>query len=57
MRKLVNYFKSLFCKHDWELIFDDDVVDTYWSMPCGRYAEKVYRHKICGMEKRYKSGK
>lgn len=22
MKKLINYIRSCFCKHDWELIFD-----------------------------------
>ena len=49
MRWLVNYFRSCFCEHDWELIHDVFVED--WS----NYHCKTYRCKKCGYSKRYKS--
>lgn len=53
MRWLINYIRSCFCKHEWELIFDTKVFgDTDTVIPI-RY-EKVYRCKKCGMSKKYK---
>lgn len=28
MRWLINYIRSWFCKHEWELIFDKMIVDS-----------------------------
>lgn len=54
MRRLINYIRSLFCEHDWELIFDTLIQDNLYRC----YAsEKVYRCKKCGLEHRYKVGK
>lgn len=52
MRWIINYIRSLFCKHEWELIFDSRVTvcdgdEIYYS--------KTYRCKKCGHSKRYKS--
>lgn len=51
MRWLINYIRSCFCKHDWEMIFDtrvnSDVGETY---SC-----KTYRCKKCGYGRKYKS--
>ena len=52
MRWLINYIKSCFCNHDWELIHDVFVngggyYDSYYC--------KVYRCKKCGYSKKYKS--
>lgn len=43
MRRLINYIRSCFCKHEWELIFDTNIYGyDFWgrleSMP--RYHEK-----------------
>ena len=51
MRWLINYIRSCFCKHEWELIFDGMVSDD-WG---GRWRNKVYRCKKCGYSKKYKS--
>lgn len=51
MRWLINYFRSCFCKHDWELIFNTDVRNEFGST----WTEKTYRCKKCGMQQRYKS--
>lgn len=53
MRKLVNYFRSLFCKHEWELIFDNEVIDMYYGHQVGKHRQKTYRCKKCGMEQKY----
>ena len=58
MGKLINYIRSCFCEHDWELIFDTQVhgekLDgSRYEYPL--YCVKTYRCKKCGMEKKYKS--
>ncbi len=58
MRRLINYIRSCFCKHEWELIFDTNVYGyDFWGRPelIPKYHEKTYRCKKCGIEKRYKS--
>lgn len=50
MRRLINYLRSCFCKHDWEMIFD--ITTTNNSGNAVNYI-KVYRCKKCGMDKRY----
>lgn len=50
MRWLINYIRSCFCEHEWEMIFDNFVKgwgESYWC--------KVYRCKKCGYSKKYKS--
>lgn len=58
MRWLINYIRSCFCKHEWELIFDTTLQGFYldgtpYEYPVGRI--KTYRCKKCGMERKYKS--
>ena len=50
MRWLINYIRSCFCKHEWELIFDVFVKGDMKSFSC-----KTYRCKKCGYSKRYHS--
>lgn len=50
MRWLIEYVKSCFCKHEWELIFNTRVEDDFETYTC-----KVYRCKKCGYAKKYKS--
>ena len=50
MRWLINYIRSCFCEHEWELIFDVFVQGTL-----GNYNCKTYRCTKCGYSKRYKS--
>ena len=50
IRWLINYIRSFFCKHDWELIFHGQVQDGD-----GHYWNKIYRCKKCGYSKKYKS--
>ena len=50
MKWLINYIRSCFCKHDWEMIFDVRVDDDYEVYSC-----KTYRCKKCGYSKKYKS--
>ena len=53
MRWLINYIRSCFCKHDWELIFNSTITDQNTGQPYNQI--KVYRCKKCGYEKRYKA--
>lgn len=55
MRWLINYFRSCFCKHDWELIFNTNVNITELGRIVDTYSMKTYRCKKCGMQKKYKS--
>jgi len=51
MRWVINYIRSCFCYHEWELIFDVRVEDNE-----GRsYSCKTFRCKKCGFARRYKS--
>ena len=43
MRTIINYVRSCFCKHEWELIFDVKIDGTTRD-----YSKKVYRCKKCG---------
>ena len=53
MRWLINYIKSCFCEHDWELIYDVFVDGNDYGN--GSYHCKTYRCKKCGYSKHYKS--
>lgn len=51
MRWFINYIRSCFCEHEWELIFD-----AWVATDCGeRYQSKTWRCKKCGYARRYKS--
>lgn len=50
MRWIINYIRSCFCKHDWEMIHNSFVHDCWSGYHC-----KTYRCKKCGYSKRYKS--
>ena len=50
MRWLINYIRSCFCKHEWEMIHDAFVRGDFKSYGC-----KTYRCVKCGYSKRYKS--
>ena len=50
MRMLINYIRSCFCRHEWELIFNVDVIDDVDTYSC-----KTYRCTKCGYAKKYKS--
>lgn len=52
MRTIINYIRSCFCNHDWELVFNNEITDAFGT-PCNQI--KVYRCKKCGYEKRYKA--
>lgn len=32
MRRLIEYFKSCFCHHDWELIYVNDIYDGQYCL-------------------------
>ena len=52
MRTLINYIRSLFCSHDWELIFDTYIryIDAGEMARC-----RTYRCKKCGYSRKYKN--
>ena len=51
MRWLINYIRSCFCAHEWEMIFDVHVKCDWGET----YSVKTYRCKKCGCAKEYKS--
>ena len=51
MRPLIEYIRSCFYKHDWELLFNTDIMDDNKLFN----NIKVYRCRKCGLEKRYKA--
>ena len=51
MRWLINYIRSCFCNHDWELMFEGRI-DTGGN---NFYYMKGYRCKKCGYYKEYKT--
>ena len=54
MRRLINYIRSCFCKHDWKLL--DKV--RMWENENDKYAlgtKWTYRCKKCGWVKIYKN--
>ena len=55
MRRLIEYIRSCFCKHDWELVFDCKYIENGEELPY--QAVKTYRCKKCGYEKRYEARK
>lgn len=52
MRTLINYIRSCFCKHEWELIFNVNIIDE-WDRAIGHC--KTYRCTKCGYSRKYKS--
>ena len=58
MRRLINYIRSCFCEHEWELLHEAIVYDsgiTYKDLPIGK--RWTYRCKKCGFMKTYSSFK
>lgn len=49
MRWLINYIRSCFCKHEFEMI-DDKVLTNKSGNPCDHL--RVYRCKKCGYVQR-----
>ena len=52
MRLLINYFRSCFCKHDWELLQQANVWsgdNLHFEYPIG--TKWIYRCKKCGWHK------
>ena len=53
MKRLINYIRSFFCKHEWELIDEVYVHDTmdFWGRTVDPYIigkRWTYRCKKCG---------
>lgn len=60
MRKLIEYIRSVFCKHEWELLSKNTVYsDTnYWGLTTEPYimgTKWTYRCKKCGYFKTHKN--
>lgn len=50
---MINCIRRWFCKHGWELIFDNVIVDSSKSTRIPENYIKVYRCKKCGYSKKY----
>ena len=44
MRRLINYIRSCFCKHEWELIFDTNVYGYDFWGDQNRYQNIMKKH-------------
>lgn len=59
MRWLINYIRSCFCKHEWELISQAQIYRTYHKDDKCELSKlpyksvKMYRCKKCGYSKKY----
>lgn len=51
MRTIINYIRSMFCQHEWELIFNAYIERDFGNT----YMVKTYRCKKCGYSKKYKN--
>lgn len=51
MMALIEYIHSCLCKHDWELLFNTDIMDSDKLFN----SIKVYRCRKFWLEKRYKA--
>ena len=52
MRLIINYLRSCFCKHEWELLKKSNIYDEDEDLPIG--SKWIYRCKKCGYAKKYK---
>ena len=52
MRLIVNYFRSLFCKHEWEKIAEITLMNEEHDIPAGY--QFVYRCPKCGYTQKIK---
>lgn len=57
MRKIIDYIRSLFCKHDFELLDKGDVYEGYgpYTPPYPSYTKWIYVCKKCGYKKKITS--
>lgn len=53
MRWLINYIRSRFCKHDWELLEKANVYLDGNNTDIKDYSKWIYRCKKCGCKKIY----
>lgn len=51
MRWIISYIRSLFCTHEWEMIFNTRVTTDLGE----EFSCKTYRCKKCGYSKKYRS--
>lgn len=54
MRTIINYIRSCFCRHDWELIFESRIVENSGDKIPLNWI-KVYRCKKCGVSRKYRA--
>lgn len=52
MRWLINYIRSCFCKHEWEILWDVEHYNDYYTEI---WHSRTYRCKKCGYSKTYKT--
>lgn len=57
MRKLIDYIRSLFCKHEFELLQEARVYEALhgYTMPYPSYTKWTYMCKKCGYVKKFKN--
>jgi hypothetical protein len=60
MRKLIDYIRSCFCKHEWEQLDENEVYSNtdYWGRTVDPYrigTKWTYRCKKCGYFKVHKN--
>ncbi len=53
MRTIINYIRSCFCQHEWEIV-SNEVVNTLGKV-IKSGGNKAYSCKKCGYSKKYKS--
>lgn len=54
MRKIIDYIRSLFCKHDFELLAKSDVYEAHdpYTLLFPSYTKWIYVCKKCGYKKK-----
>ena len=54
MRELIDYIRSCFCMHDWELLKHEEASHSEYSW-CVKRHKWTYRCKKCGYVKTHKN--
>lgn len=52
---LIDKIRSWFCIHEWELLWDNDVEETYYGRTLCTYHNWIYVCKKCGRRKKITS--
>lgn len=53
MRIIINYIRSCFCEHEWDLLGEYTVYNNFTNKPV--YDKYIYRCKKCGYAQKVKS--